>query len=239
MGEPERRERMQRLREKVAARPVELWASSFLETLRAEPEAHGPIELGNDRARLEAQADELAQQPKLVFLLDFDGTLVPLRRTPGAVVTDAEASRLLTALAGLRGVRVAVVSGRTKDSLEVLLGTLPIALVAEHGVWTRDWGKSEWKTSVDATKHAWRGRVREILDDYSARTPGSAVEPKSIGLAWHYRNVEIALGATRARELRLNLVQIWRSSRPRSSAGARWWKCGRKKPTRARPPRTS
>jgi trehalose 6-phosphate synthase/phosphatase len=208
MPEHERRARMQQLRATVEGSPVELWASSFVATLRSEPEARGPTDLGRDAARLQAIADELARESALAFLLDFDGTLVPIQRRPDDVAADRDVLHLLRELAGLPGVRVAVVSGRTRPSLEGLLGTLPIALVAEHGVWTRRWNGGEWTTAVDAEKHPYLARVREILEDYSARTPGSSVESKSLGLAWHYRNVESQLGAARARELRLNLVQI-------------------------------
>jgi trehalose 6-phosphate synthase/phosphatase len=46
------------------------------------------------------------------------------------------------------------------------------------------------------------------------------VESKSLGLAWHYRNVESQLGAARARELRLNLVQIL-AQQPATVVGGR------------------
>jgi trehalose 6-phosphate synthase/phosphatase len=208
MPEHERRARMRELRDKVERSPVELWASSFLATLRTEPEARGPVELGQSAASLQPLAEQLAREAKLAFLLDFDGTLVPIQRRPGDVAADREVCDLLRELAGLPGVRVAIVSGRTRPSLEGLLGTLPLALVAEHGVWTRSWGRTDWTTSVDPEKHPYLARVREILEDYSAHTPGSSVESKSLGLAWHYRNVESQLGAARARELRMNLVQI-------------------------------
>jgi trehalose 6-phosphate synthase/phosphatase len=207
MDEPERRRRMRRLREKVEARPVELWASSFLSTLRLEPTSLGPSDLRRRPEQVRALADEIAARPELIFALDYDGTLVPITSTPDAAAPDAELERLLATLAACPGVKVAVVSGRTLASLARFLGHLPIALVAEHGVWIRPWGGS-FEREVDAPVHAWRAPVLAMLEDYSARTPGSFVEPKTVGLAWHYRNAERQLGAARARELRLNLAQI-------------------------------
>ncbi len=208
MDEPERRRRMRRLREKVEARPVELWANSFISTLRLEPTSLGPSDLRRRPEQVAALADELATQPELVFALDYDGTLVPIQSTPDAAAPDEELCALLAGLAEAPNVRVAVVSGRTVESLERFLGRLPLALVAEHGVWTRTWGGKWTRNIEDVTAHAWRAPVLAMLDDYCARTPGSSVEQKTVGLAWHYRNAERQLGATRARELRLNLVQI-------------------------------
>ncbi len=50
---------------------------------------------------------------------------------------------LLEGLAAAPGVRVAVLSGRSIESLDRFIGHLPLALVAEHGVWSRAWG-GEW-----------------------------------------------------------------------------------------------
>ena len=207
MEEPERRRRMRRLREKVEARPVELWASSFLSALKLEPTSLGPADLRRRPEQVTALADEIAERPELVFALDYDGTLVPITSTPDGAAPDAELRELLGALAASPGVKVAVVSGRTLESLARFVGDLPIALVAEHGVWSRPWGGT-WTRHVEDPAHAWRAPVLAMLDEYCSRTPGSFVEPKTVGLAWHYRNAERQLGAARARELRLNLVQI-------------------------------
>ena len=218
MDESERRRRMLRLREKVQSRPVELWANSFISTLRLEPTSPGPSDLRPEQ--LTALADELAARPELLFALDYDGTLVPIEAVPDAAEPNSELCALLGSLAATPGVRVAVVSGRTVESLERFVGHLPIALVAEHGVWSRAWG-GEWTRHVeDPMAPAWRIPVLAMLEDYCARTPGSCVEQKTVGFAWHYRNAERQLGAARARELRLNLVQIL-ARQPASVLGGR------------------
>jgi trehalose 6-phosphate synthase/phosphatase len=207
MSEAERRQRMQSLRDKVASRPVELWASSFLSTLELEPGATGPKDLRRRPDRVLALADELARKEAVVFLLDYDGTLVPIQATPENARPDDALTQLLSELAGCARTRVAVVSGRTKESLTRFVGALPLALVAEHGVWARPFG-GDWACRALDKETPWRSRVSEILADYCARTPGAFVEEKTAGVAWHYRNAERQLGAARARELRLNLLQI-------------------------------
>jgi trehalose 6-phosphate synthase/phosphatase len=205
MPESERRERMAALRAKVASRPVELWAESFVASLAEAVATHAPRRLrGSDE--LANVARELAERQELFLALDYDGTLVPIQETPEAARPDAELHSLLEALTALPSVRVAVVSGRTRESLSAFVGRHPLALVAEHGAWTRPLG-GDWSYRVDPASVAWREPVLALLADYTERTPGSRVEEKTAGIAWHYRGVDRHLGAARAREVRLNLVQ--------------------------------
>lgn len=47
-----------------------------------------------------------------------------------------------------------------------------------------------------------------ILDDYAARTPGSFVEEKSFGFAWHYRLADPEYGLSQANDLKLHLATL-------------------------------
>ncbi len=207
MSEGERRMRMAALRSKVALRPVELWADAFISTLGEAPFAHAPRQLRGDASAVRRLARELADLPELFFALDYDGTLTEIRDTPEAARPDPELFSLIEGLVALAGVHVSVVSGRSKDSLHDFMGEYPIDLVAEHGVWIRPAG-GEWICGVDPAILSWREPVLEVLRDYTARTPGSWLEEKTAGLAWHYRNADRQLGATRAREVRMNLIQF-------------------------------
>jgi trehalose 6-phosphate synthase/phosphatase len=207
MSESERRMRMAALRSKVALRPVELWAEGFVSTLSEVRSTLAPRDLRSDPRAVGRVASELADLPELYFALDYDGTLIEIRETPEAAQPERELCSLVEELAGLSGVHVAVVSGRTKETLDGFMGELPIDLVAEHGVWMRRSG-GEWSREIDLASLGWREPVIEILREYTARTPGSRLEEKTAGLAWHYRNVDRQLGALRAREVRLNLVQF-------------------------------
>jgi trehalose 6-phosphate synthase/phosphatase len=219
MPETERRARMAALREHVLARPVELWADSFLTALRgADPPASSDDLRGRTGAQRELAA-RLAEAPRVLFALDYDGTLVPIQPLPEAATPDPALCSLLTDLEACPGVDVAVVSGRTRSSLSEFLGRLPIALVAEHGVWSRAQG-GDWTSSVDPSACSWKEPVREMLREYVARTPGALIEEKTAGMAFHYRNADRHLGAARARELRLNLVQLL-SQQPVAVLGGR------------------
>jgi trehalose 6-phosphate synthase/phosphatase len=149
----------------------------------------------------------LRRAPHLLLLLDYDGTLVPFAPAPELAVPDAALLELLATLAARRGTGVHVVSGRTWETLDRWLGSLPIGLHAEHGLWSRLAGEA-WRAAAIPEETRWRERARPILAAEAARTPGSLVEEKTASLAWHYRLVEPALGVRRAAALRRRLVPI-------------------------------
>jgi trehalose 6-phosphate synthase/phosphatase len=106
---------------------------------------------------------------------------------------------LLTALDAVAGNEVMIVSGRPRRDLEEWFGALPVALVAEHGVWLRPKG-GEWRM-LKAITTEWKERVRPILQVYVDRLPGALLEEKEFSLAWHYRRADPEQASRRAREL--------------------------------------
>jgi len=117
MPEQERRERMKSLREKVEQRPVELWANSFLDTLRTEPGPRGPIEVGHNAASLAQLGERLAREPKVAFLLDFDGTLADIVARPELAAPVEGVRHVLEDLVG-RYRLVGILTGRRAAEVE-------------------------------------------------------------------------------------------------------------------------
>jgi len=113
---------------------------------------------------------------------------------------------LLRGLAARPGTEVHVVSGRSRHTLERWLGGLPIFLHAEHGLWSRAPGQAGVAREIPPI--AWREPVLAILRDYAGRTPGSLVEEKPVGVAWHYRAASPEYGEVQANELRLHLTEM-------------------------------
>jgi trehalose 6-phosphate synthase/phosphatase len=88
--------------------------------------------------------------------------------------------------------------------MEQWLGGIPCTLVAEHGAWIRMDKHSGWKAQKTVSSD-WKSQVMPILKTYVARVPGSFVEEKEFGLAWHYRRANPELGEIRSCELFDNL----------------------------------
>jgi trehalose 6-phosphate synthase/phosphatase len=205
MPAEERRTRMAILRHRVMTYDVHRWARSFvsrLERTPVAPEGHGV----SHPSVLRAAVARARAAPHLALLLDYDGTLVPFAPTPDVAAPDPELLALLRRLAGRPRTEVHLVSGRKRDTLERWFGALPVGLHAEHGFWTRLPGGA-W-ASAEVTASQWREPVVAILRDFAERTPGSLIEEKTAGFAWHYRGAEPELGSAQAKELSLHLATV-------------------------------
>jgi trehalose 6-phosphate synthase/phosphatase len=142
--------------------------------------------------------------PRQHLLLDYDGTLVPIARSPELAAPDEELLLLLSELAASAAIDVEIVSGRTHESLEGWLGHLPVALSAEHGFWHRPHPGVPWQPAARLETDRFV-RVRPILQQFTENTPGAHLETKTASLAWHYRGAPRKLGARRAHELQMLL----------------------------------
>ncbi len=128
---------------------------------------------------------ELSCSEDLALLVDLDGTLIPFARTPAEATLDDEVCAILGDLSRV-GVRVVVVSGRQRDSVDQLRGMLPaIDWIAEHGacrfadgVWH---GPTAPATELASLAAAW--------SPLAARTAGAWIEPKTVSMCFHYREV--------------------------------------------------
>ena len=139
---------------------------------------------------------------KLIFL-DYDGTLIPFQGDPKEARPDKELKDLISKLSQLNNARIVIISGRDKETLTEWFSDYKVDIIAEHGVWLREAGK-KWGT-VTALEDDWKKDIKEVLEDYVNRTPGSFVEEKDYSLVWHYRKVETGLGELRTRELNSHL----------------------------------
>ena len=144
---------------------------------------------------------------KLRLLLDYDGTLVPLARSPELAAPDDDLLLLLERLAGSPRIQLDIVSGRPHETLEQWFGGLHASLWAEHGFWHRRNPSAAWEPAVTVVPDS-MDRVRQILEQFTASTPGSHVEVKSASIAWHYRGAPREFAARQAHELRMLLGDL-------------------------------
>lgn len=164
-----------------------------------------------DSHALKELSARLREAPRLLLLLDYDGTLVPFFKRPEEAAPDEALLALLRALAALRGREVHVVSGRLRADIERWLGALPVGLHAEHGLWSRPAPGAPWQTLPGVPTH-WKEEIRPLLTRFCQETPGALIEEKSASLAWHYRGAEEGRGDEQARTLRGELERLLVSS---------------------------
>ncbi len=207
MDEAEQRERNIRLKKRLQRHDVSRWSIEFFEKISSvraiqkemeEKILQGPL--------LQEFLTKYQKASKAILFLDYDGTLRPFADRPEKAGPDPEIQEILRNLAAIPANRVVLISGRKKENLEQWFGGLGIDLVAEHGIWFKEFGRP-WEL-IEPLKQDWKEAIRPILEIYTDRTPGAFIEEKEFSLVWHYRKAEPELGLTRARELKDALLNI-------------------------------
>ena len=202
----EQRTRMEEMQEKLRQYDVKHWAATFIKEqkkLKEKNKMHHTTHLTEDA--LEVVADSYEQAGKRLLFIDYDGTLMSFDPDPQAVRPDEEVLTVLKTLAADPKNTVVINSGRDKGTLQKWLGDLDVEMAAEHGVWMKEEGRWQLNSNV---VDGWKPKVRELLENLVARTPGSFIEEKDYSLAWHYRNIDRDLGNKRVREFRDMLTYL-------------------------------
>jgi trehalose 6-phosphate synthase/phosphatase len=209
--------RHQLLQERLRRYNVVRWADDFVQALLStqKTEAARRARLFTGKA-YSGMVQQYRSATRRALLLDYDGTLVPFASEPKLAQPDAELIETLTALGSDPANQIAIISGRPRRTLEEWFGKLPISLIAEHGVWLRNFmgarppvadeliqaslPAGEWRMIKNMTAD-WKERVRPILQLYVDRLPGALLEEKDFSLAWHYRRADPEQASLCAKEL--------------------------------------
>lgn len=139
---------------------------------------------------LAAELDRIAAARTLLVALDFDGTLAPLVDDPDDSRALPAARTALDALAALPRTIVALVSGRSLESLaRAGEAADDQPLVGSHGLEVR-FGAGDARPAVDDADAARVVALRSRLELLVAAVPGAWMEPKPAGLAVHSRRVD-------------------------------------------------
>ena len=133
--------------------------------------------------------DAFAQHPHVLVACDYDGTLAPIVDNPGHARPIRESIVAMRALAELHATDTAVISGRSLRDLAAL-SRMPdeVHLVGSHG--------SEFDVGFESDlSHEVRSHLATLvaaLAIVAADFPGSMVESKPAGAAFHVRRVDAA-----------------------------------------------
>ncbi|HXH50381.1 MAG TPA: trehalose-phosphatase [Terriglobia bacterium] len=117
----------------------------------------------------------------IVLFLDFDGTLVRLRRKPTEVFLGEPVRRVLSKLVRRRRVTVCFISGRQLDDLRHRARVEGAIYFGLHG-WERSNGKPPDLPGTRLIRKAMQSTRQQVRD-----IPGIRVEDKGICFGVHYR----------------------------------------------------
>ncbi|HLS70092.1 MAG TPA: trehalose-phosphatase [Chitinophagaceae bacterium] len=120
-----------------------------------------------------------------LLLLDYDGTLIGLKKRPELAVPNGRIKNILHFLESDNKNRTVLISGRDYTELAIWFKDLSLEIFAEHGAWGRK--NKVWQSLVQ-TKQEWKEKILVLLQNFKRQAPFSLIENKSYSLAWHYRN---------------------------------------------------
>jgi trehalose 6-phosphate phosphatase len=131
---------------------------------------------------LEAALDALLPHRPLLLASDYDGVLARLRDDPAAAVPEPGVGELLSRLAAVPGVTVALVSGRGVDDLRTTSGLSgPYRWVGSHG--------AEFGGPIVGEPAERRDALAAALTPMVDAVPGARLEVKPASVAVHVRTV--------------------------------------------------
>lgn len=185
MPEYEQARRIIKMQYILKKNSIRSWGVQFLTDLKAMKQ-HQHTKPSLSRSQLQSILATYQSSMKRLFLLDYDGTLVPFFNRFDQANPNEHLIKLITDIAENKNNKVVIISGRSKETVEKWLGHLAITLVAECNAWIKD---KEWR----GTNHFindWKPQIHAILQTYVDQLPGSYIEEKEYSIVWHYRETE-------------------------------------------------
>lgn len=215
----EQKERMIAMRSKVCDYDVVQWASDFMNDLQATKEKQRSFATRylRQESMKQLQKEHRTSQKRL-FLLDYDGTLVPYYKNPLDSAPSTELLEILTKLSLDPQNEMYIISGRKSVQLDNWIGHLNLNIVAEHGAKVRLKDTDLWNAQPVLNEEI-RKSALQFMTRIMTRCPGSAIEEKEYSLVWHYRTASPELGRIRATELILDLNEAFAQSHYKAFPG--------------------
>jgi trehalose 6-phosphate synthase/phosphatase len=181
------------------------WAQSFLNGLEnvIPQKNHRTQNLKNKVVRDKLKS-KINGKPTTI-LLDYDGTLAPIKPKPEMALLSADSKSFIKKLAKQQNTDLVIVSGRPAEFLKAQFEGVDLFLAGEHGGKFYDYKTKKWRNLVSSTKTTWYNEALKIVEAYSRRTPGSFCEKKNFAITWHFRNSPNDFGEFQARKLVVDL----------------------------------
>lgn len=207
LDEKEQIERNTTMQKRLRRYDIRKWGLDFFSDLkRSRSEKHPILSkrlISGERRKL---LKDFIEKPRKLIVLDYDGTLAEFSDKPQDAGPDAEVLEILKDLSSHGNNEVFIISGRDRSTLDEWFMDTDVKLCAEHGALIKVNGK-DWKPTVPMETD-WMVPIRNLLEVYTERTPGSFVEEKEYSLVWHFRKTNPEMGSIRSRELMGDLLDL-------------------------------
>jgi trehalose-phosphatase len=132
----------------------------------------------------------LAQAEKVLVVLDFDGTLAPIVQVPDAARMRPRMKKLLGELKRHPKLHVAVISGRSLADIRKRVGVTRVTYGGSHGMEIRGPGFIFNHREAFLLRPVLKKITQDCRRAFSS-VKGVRIEPKRLGVAVHYREVEM------------------------------------------------
>ena len=129
---------------------------------------------------------------KLLFLLDYDGTLTDFKKNPEDSKLTPAAKKILGRLR--RKYPVIFISGRYLDSLEQVSGLKQLPMVGTHGFEARNFPRG-FRLATPAQEHLFKKEAAVLwkhLQTLPAEFPEIHIEKKPFSSTLHYRGIDLS-----------------------------------------------
>jgi len=207
MPAAEQKRRITAMQERVRKYTVFKWADDFVASLRAVKVKQELLQMKTmgSAARHRLILDFRKARSRWLFL-DYDGTLMPHMAKPAEAGPSGELLKLLTALLRDKKTRLVLISGRGRKIMDAWFSVTGAELAAEHGLLCKE-RNQKWKM-LRPVRLDWKKKILPLMEEMTEKLPGSFVEEKEYGVAFHYRKSDPDLAALRVRELASFLVSF-------------------------------
>ncbi|KAH9956645.1 glycosyltransferase family 20 protein [Russula dissimulans] len=200
MSQAEKETRHAKLYSVITTHTSQTWAMTLVKFLLGVVDAQG-VARQTPVLPTQHMLEHYSRATKRLFLLDYDGTLSPIVKTPSMAVPSEDTLTALTLLSADPRNLVYIISGRDGAFLEQHLGHIRgLGMSAEHGGFIRAPGSEQWTNFTESMDMSWMSEVLEVFKYYTERTTGSHIEVKRSSITWHYRATDPEWGQFQCRQ---------------------------------------
>jgi trehalose 6-phosphate synthase/phosphatase len=206
LTEAEKQKMIMPMKERVIKYDARHWADSFIQDLLATSKTKEALP---DTKEISPEViDRMSAAKKLGLFLDYDGTLVDLKKKPSEALPDEKIKGLFSKLENAKPVDIFIISGRTREDMDQWFSQFEFNLIAEHGYYYKHYNASEWIEFDPQAELSWKNQIIDIFQLYAGMTPGSFIEEKTSSVVWHYRNADPEFGTWKAHQLVAELYEM-------------------------------